>query len=145
MPANSLAFDWLLLTTIAVFWGSTFLFIDIGLDHFTAGLIVLMRLGFSVVALALVPASRKKIDRQDWPQLFIMSVVWIALPIALMPISLEHIDSSFAGMLNGAVPLIVAVVAAVMLRRRPGRTQIIGLLIGLAGVLAISIPTTAGR
>jgi drug/metabolite transporter (DMT)-like permease len=139
------AFDWFLLVVIAAFWGSTFLFIDIGLDHFTPGLIVILRLAFGVAALALVPAARKPIDRQDWPQLLVMAAIWLALPIALMPLAQQRIDSSFAGMLSGAVPLIAALVAALLLRRRPGRIQLIGLIIGFAGILAITIPTTGGE
>jgi drug/metabolite transporter (DMT)-like permease len=139
------AFDWFLLVVIAVLWGSTFLFIDIGLEHFEPGLIAILRLAFGVAALAVVPAARKPIDRQDWPQLAIMSAIWLAIPIALMPLAQARIDSSFAGMLSGSVPLIAAVVAALLLRRRPGRTQLIGLAIGFGGILAITIPTTGGE
>ncbi|HEY6706766.1 MAG TPA: hypothetical protein VJB61_04120 [Actinomycetota bacterium] len=55
------------------------------------------------------------------------------------------IDSSVAGMLNGAVPLAGAAWAVVLLRRPLPRVHAVGLLIGFAGVLAISWPQLQGR
>jgi drug/metabolite transporter (DMT)-like permease len=42
--------------------------------------------------------------------------------------------------LNGAMPLMTATIAAVLLRRAPGRVQVAGLTIGFAGVVAVMWP-----
>jgi drug/metabolite transporter (DMT)-like permease len=47
-------------------------------------------------------------------------------------------------MLNGAVPLFGAAWAVVLLRRPLARTQTLGLVVGFAGVLAISWPEVEG-
>ncbi len=137
--------DWALLTIIAAFWGATFLFVAIALDHFEPGLVTLARVLGGGIAVGVFPAARARINREDWPQLLAMSLIWIALPLELLPIAQQRIDSSFAGMLSGAVPLVAALVAAGLLRRRPGPAQSVGLLIGFGGVLAVSIPSTAGE
>jgi len=71
-------------------------------------------------------------------------VIWAGLPLLLFPLAQQWIDSSVAGMLNGAVPLFGAAWAVLLLRRPLGRTQTLGLLVGFAGVVAISWPEVQG-
>jgi drug/metabolite transporter (DMT)-like permease len=136
--------EWLLLSGIAVIWGSSFLFIDIGLEALRPGVIALARLGLGVAALALFPAARRPVDRQDLPQVVFLGLIWAGLPLILFPLAQQWIDSSVAGMLNGAVPLFGAAWAVVLLRRPLGRAQTLGLLVGFAGVVAISWPEVQG-
>jgi drug/metabolite transporter (DMT)-like permease len=136
--------EWLLLSGIAVIWGSSFLFIDIGLEALRPGVIALARLGLGVAALALFPAARRPVDRQDLPQVVFLGLIWAGLPLILFPVAQQWIDSSVAGMLNGAVPLFGAAWAVVLLRRPLGRAQTLGLLVGFAGVVAISWPEVEG-
>jgi drug/metabolite transporter (DMT)-like permease len=136
--------EWLLLSGIAVIWGSSFLFIDIGLETLRPGVIALARLGLGVAALALFPAARRPINRQDLPQVVFLGLIWAGLPLILFPVAQQWIDSSVAGMLNGAVPLFGAAWAVVLLRRPLGRAQTLGLLVGFAGVVAISWPEVEG-
>jgi drug/metabolite transporter (DMT)-like permease len=136
--------EWLLLSGIAVIWGSSFLFIDIGLEALRPGVIALARLGLGVAALALFPAARRPVDRQDLPQVAFLGLIWAGLPLILFPVAQQWIDSSVAGMLNGAVPLFGAAWAVVLLRRPLGRAQTLGLLVGFAGVVAISWPEVEG-
>jgi drug/metabolite transporter (DMT)-like permease len=130
--------EWLLLSSIAVIWGSSFLFIDIGLEAFRPGVIALARVALGAVALALFPAARRAIDRQDLPRVALLGLIWMVIPLLLFPVAQQWIDSSVAGMLNGAVPLFGAAWAVLLLRRPLARAQTLGLLVGFAGVLAIS-------
>jgi drug/metabolite transporter (DMT)-like permease len=65
----------------------------------------------------------------------------MALPLSLISAAEQWIDSSLAGMLNGAMPLFTALVATAMMRRAPSRTLATGLLVGFAGVLVLSWPS----
>ena len=136
--------EWLLLAAIAVIWGSSFLFIDLGLEAFRPGVIALARVVLGAAALALIPASRRAVDREDMPRVALLGLVWMAGPLVLFPVAQQWIDSSVAGMLNGAVPLFGAAWAVVLLRRPLGRTQTLGLVVGFAGVVAISWPEVRG-
>jgi drug/metabolite transporter (DMT)-like permease len=136
--------EWLLLSGIALIWGSSFLFIDIGLAAFRPGVIALARLTLGVAALALFPAARRPVDRADLPRVAFLGLVWAGLPLLLFPVAQQWIDSSVAGMLNGAVPLAGAAWAVLLLRRPLPRVQAVGLLVGFAGVLAISWPELQG-
>jgi drug/metabolite transporter (DMT)-like permease len=68
-----------------------------------------------------------------------LSVLWVALPFTLFPFAQTHISSAVAGMLNGATPLFTVLVGAAILRSMPGRSQAVGLVVGLAGVVTISV------
>jgi drug/metabolite transporter (DMT)-like permease len=133
--------DWGLLVGLAVIWGSSFLFIAIGLDHLTPAQIAFLRLALGTVALSLVPASRRSVPRNQYPRLALLGLLWMAIPFLLFPIAQQWIDSSLAGMLNGGVPLWAALVATVIARRLPPRGVLIGVGTGLAGILLIGLPT----
>ncbi|MDX1657801.1 MAG: DMT family transporter [Nitriliruptorales bacterium] len=134
------ATEWGLLATIAAIWGSSFLFMAIGLDAFAPGVVTLARVGLGVSALALVPRARRPVDRSDLGRIGLLGLVWVGIPLTLFPIAQQWIDSSVAGMLNGAVPLTTALWSVGLLRRLPGRAQISGILVGFLGVFAISWP-----
>jgi drug/metabolite transporter (DMT)-like permease len=78
------------------------------------------------------------------PRVALLGLVWMVGPLVLFPVAQQWIDSSVAGMLNGAVPLFGAAWAVVLLRRPLGRTQTLGLVVGFAGVVAISWPEVQG-
>lgn len=134
--------DWTLFVSISLIWGSSFLLMAIGLEAFEPGLITMLRVGLGAAALWLVPVARStKVDRSDWPRLVALSIVWVAVPFTLFPIAQQYINSAIAGMLNGAMPIFAAVIAVIMLRRLPRATTLVGLVIGFAGVVAISAPS----
>lgn len=134
------ASEWGLLAAIALIWGSSFLFMAIGLESFRPGVVTLARVGLGAATLALVPAARRGIERSDVGRVALLGVIWIGIPLSLFPIAQQWIDSSVAGMLNGAVPITSVVWATVLLRALPGWRQLGGLAIGFVGVMAISLP-----
>ena len=138
------AAEWLLLASIATIWGSSFLFIDIGLEALEPGVIAVARVALGVATLALFPAARRPLGREDRIRVALLGVIWAGLPMILFPVAQQWIDSSVAGMLNGAVPLAGAAWAVLLLRRPLPRVHAVGLLVGFAGVLAISWPELQG-
>jgi drug/metabolite transporter (DMT)-like permease len=139
------AADWGLLLIPSVIWGASVLLIAEGLEAFAPGVVTLLRIVFGFAALAAIPAARHaRIDRADWPRVALVGVVWIAFPMTMFPLAEQWISSSVTGMLNGSMPLFTAAVAGLLLRRMPGRNQVLGLVLGFAGVVAISLPSVQG-
>ena len=136
--------DWAWLVAVAAIWGASFLFIDIGVDHFHPAVVAFLRLWFGVAALATIPAARRAVPLSQWPAIAALGVVWMALPFLLFSIAQQSIDSSLAGMLNAAAPLFIALIGVVAFRRRPGPRQLVGLLVGFAGVVVVSWPAIVG-
>ncbi len=136
--------EWLLLVSVALIWGASFFLIDIGLRAFAPSVIAMWRVGLGALSLAIVPAARKPIERQDITRVATLGVVWMGIPLILFPVAQQWIDSVVAGMLNAAVPLAAAAWATMLLGRLPRRNQALGLVLGFAGVLAISLPELRG-
>jgi drug/metabolite transporter (DMT)-like permease len=133
--------DWALIAGVACTWGASFLYIDIALDHFAPGLVAFGRVFFGAVTLTAVPGARRQVPREEWSQIALLGVLWMAVPFMLFSVAQQWIDSSLAGMINAAAPLFTAVVAGIVVRHLPGRIQAVGLAVGFAGVVAISWPS----
>lgn len=132
--------EWGLFGFAALVWGSSFLFMDVGLDAFAPAVVTMARIGLGAAALLCVSRARRRLPREDWPRVALLGVVWMAIPLSLFPIAQQHVDSAVAGMINGAVPLATAAWATGLLRRLPGRIQLVGLTVGFAGIAAIAVP-----
>jgi drug/metabolite transporter (DMT)-like permease len=137
------AADWALFASIGLIWGSSFLFIAIGLDAFEPGLITWLRVLFGAATLWLMPAARTRLAREDHARLVALSFLWVAVPFTLFPLAQQWISSGLTGLLNGSLPIFATTIGAIMLTRLPGRAQTIGLLVGFAGVAAIAAPSLA--
>jgi len=135
--------DWSLFLAVAGIWGSSFLFIDIGLDSLPPGVITVMRVGLGALALAVLPLPRQQtpIRPEDRRRLVMLSVFWVAVPFTLFPIAEQHISSAVAGLLNGGTPIFAAIFAAVLLRQRTRGAQLLGIAVGFIGVVFVSLPS----
>jgi drug/metabolite transporter (DMT)-like permease len=133
--------EWALTIACGLIWGTSFLLIAVGLESFAPNFITWLRIVAGLAAISCMPSSWKPIERRDWPAIVFLGVFYMAFPLALFPLAQRHVSSAVTGMLNGATPLFVAVVAALMLRRLPRRQQAIGVFIGFIGVVLIALPT----
>lgn len=136
--------DWGLFTAIGLIWGSSFLLIDIGLDHFHPGLITWARVSLGAAVLALLPRSRGHVERADWQRIAVLSVVWVTVPFTLFPLAEEHITSAVTGMLNGAVPFFAGLIGGLFFDRVPRGPQRLGILVGFVGIVLVSLGSSGG-
>lgn len=131
---------WLLFTAISVFWGIPYLFIKIVVRELDPTVVVFARVGVASVVLIPVAAYRRMLQPlcRRWLAITALSVMQIAGPFLLISYGEQHITSSFTSLLIAAEPLLVALFA---LRfdhsEQVGGLRLIGLLIGMAGVIAL--------
>jgi drug/metabolite transporter (DMT)-like permease len=134
--------DWALFLLLGFFWGSSYLFIKIGVD---AGLapftLVSLRLVLGFVLLAAIAAfARPRLprDRRTWGHLAVIGVLSVALPFTLITWAEQSVDSTLASVINGAIPLVVIVIAALLLPDEPlTAPRVAGLAIGFAGLVIL--------
>src|SRR5712671_3860957 len=139
MTTRGSRIDWLVFLALGLLWGSSYLFIKIGVDHglqpFT---LIMFRLGIGLVLLASVIAYfREPLPRDPrmYGHLFVMGVVNIAIPFTLITFAEQVVDSSLASVINSAVPLFVIVIAALFLRgEQITVNRLAGLVVGFVGV-----------
>ena len=141
MTPRSSRLDWVLFLVLGLIWGTSYLFIKIGVETLPTFTLVAARLGvglillITVVALAREPLPR---DPRIYGHLLVMSVVNIAIPFALITSAERSVDSAVAAILNGGVPLFTIVIAALLLHDEPITVnRIAGLVVGYAGVILL--------
>jgi len=133
--------DWALLLFVGTVFGSSFLFMEIGLTAFAPAVVTLLRLALGFLTLSLVPRARSvRMTRSDVVRTSAIGLIWLGIPLLLFPTAQQWIDSSVAGMLNGAMPLMTVGWTALLAGTFPGRSQAVGLGVGFIGIVAISLP-----
>jgi drug/metabolite transporter (DMT)-like permease len=133
-----------LVLLVASIWGSSFLWIAIGLDALEPGLVAFARVALGAAALFLLPGSRRSIDRADWSAVVVVGVAGNAGPALVLAIAQQWVESSVAGMMNAMAPLAILLVGLMITRRSPGPRQVVGLLVGFGGVLVMAWPSLVG-
>ena len=131
---------WLLFAAMCLIWGLPYLFIRVAVEHLTPGTLVFLRTGLG--ALVLVPIAllrgqlRPVIARWRW--LLVFAVVEVIGPWLMLSDAERSLNSSLAGLLIAAVPLIGAVLARLSSNGdRVAGSQLAGLLVGVVGVAAL--------
>lgn len=138
------AAEWGLMLTIGVIWGSAFLWIAVGVDHFSPGTVAFGRVALGAGALAIFSRARKRIDRADWSRVLVVAVVGNAAPALLYSTAETSLDSAVAGMVTAGVPIVSLVIAALLLRQLPGKAQAIGIALGFVGIFMMTLPSLQG-
>jgi drug/metabolite transporter (DMT)-like permease len=133
--------DWILLIVPGAIWGASFLFIAEGLEVMGPNGVTFTRILVGFLTLAMFSGSRRPIRREDRLGVALVGVLWMAFPLSMFPFAERHVSSALTGMLNGAVPLFIAIVAAGIARRWPSRGIALGLGVGLAGAVLMGLPT----
>ncbi len=137
------ALDWMLFSAVGLIWGSSFLLIKVALETFHPGLITLGRVGMGAAALMAFPAARRPVAREDWGRLTLLSIVWVGIPFTLFPLAEEHINSAVTGLLNGGTPLFAGLFGAIFFARVPRGSQRLGIAVGFAGIVLVSVGSSA--
>jgi drug/metabolite transporter (DMT)-like permease len=132
---------WTAFAAVSTLWGMPYLFIKVAVDdgvppaflafvRVALGGAVLIALAWRVGALA--PLSGR------WRWLIVYALFEIVVPFPLIAAGEQHVASSLAAIIIAAVPLMVALLA---IRFDPAEratgSRLVGLLVGLAGVVAL--------
>jgi drug/metabolite transporter (DMT)-like permease len=125
------------LLLLSAIWGSSYMFIKVGVRDFSPAALVEVRLLLAGAVLLPFLAARRDL-RTVRPALApgaFVGVVGMALPFLLISWGETHVDSGVAAVANSSVPIFVALVA---LRFAPSERssglRVVGLAVGFAGV-----------
>ena len=141
---RSAAWYWAVFLALGFFWGSSYLWIKIGLETLPPLTLIAGRLVLGGLFLAIVVAlARQELPRSPrmYGHLFVMAVVNIVMPFILITVGEQSIDSALAAILNATVPLTVIVLAPMFLPdERITLPRVVGLAVGFAGVILLVAP-----
>ena len=131
---------WLLFIALGVIWGIPYLLIRVAVRDLSPASLVFLRTAIGA-ALLLPMVARRGNARAllaHWRPIALFTVVELAIPWLLLSDAERRVTSSLAGLFMASVPLVGAVLARVTGRHEPlGTRRIVGLLVGLAGVVAL--------
>jgi drug/metabolite transporter (DMT)-like permease len=125
---------------LALIWGCSFLFIEVGLESFTPAGVAFTRIAFGAAALIIVSAITRTpiLPRWSWKYVFIASMLWASVPWMLFSFGQQYVTSAFAGIINGTTPLMTLIAIMIAFREeKPTRQRIIGLLVGFIGIVIV--------
>jgi drug/metabolite transporter (DMT)-like permease len=139
--ARTSQIDWLIFLALGLMWGSSYLFIKIGVETLEPFTLIALRLGIGLAVLATVVfLARESLPREPriYGHLVVMSVINIALPFFLITTAEQTTDSALAAIITGSVPLFTIVIAALVLEDEPITVnRLVGLAVGFVGVMII--------
>lgn len=132
---------WTCFALVSTLWGIPYLFIKVAVDDGVPPAFVAwsrVTMGAAVLLTLAWRAGTLRTVRGRWRWLAMYTVFEIVIPFPLIPAGEQRIASSMAAIIIATVPLIVAVLALRFdhSERATGR-RLVGLLVGLAGVIAL--------
>jgi drug/metabolite transporter (DMT)-like permease len=123
---------------MSVIWGIPYLMIRVAVEELSPGTLVFLRTALAALLLVPIALARGEVGPTltRWRWLVVFSAIEIALPWVLLSSAETHVSSSLAALIVAGVPLVGAAITRAS-GERLGRSSLIGLLIGLAGVGAM--------
>lgn len=121
-------------------WGSSFLLIKYGLDHYTAAQVGSLRIVIAFLFMLPFALARiHKLKRADMLWLFLSGLIGNLIPSLLFAYAEQVVSSSVAGILNSLTPIFTLVVAMTLFGKRFFRAHLIGIVLGLIGAVMLVV------
>lgn len=135
---------------MGLIWGSSFLFMKVALEGVSFGQIAWSRLILGGLTLGLIVlATRPRVNggpvlpREPvvWLHFVLIAITGCVIPHLLFAWAEQYVSSSLASIYNAVTPITTAVLATLAFRvEKLGRSQIIGVFVGIVGVFVIIAP-----
>lgn len=141
------AIDWILLWTLSLLWGGSFLFNELALAGLPPLSIVWGRVALAAVLLGLALRLSGQVmpSRRLWPALAVMGVLNNLVPFTLFVLAQGQITGALASVLNATTPLFTVLVAHLATRdERLTPVKAAGVGLGFAGVVVMMVGEDLG-
>lgn len=140
---NHKTFAWLILIVLSLVWGSSFILMKQGLRSFTSDEVAGLRI--TIASAFMLPFLWKhyRIDlKKNLKGLILMGVFGNLIPAFLFTKAETQISSSLTGILNALTPLFTILIGYMVYKATITKNQIIGVLIGFFGAIALVLLDT---
>lgn len=132
---------------LSLIWGSSFLFMKLGLEGLSPGQVALARIVLGGLTLATIMAVTKRRWPRDpklWLHMVFVAAVLCAIPYSLFAWAETSVPSAVASIVNATTPIMtLLLVPVIMPSERLSRPQAIGLVVGIVGVIVLVGPWRA--
>ena len=126
--------SWLILTLLALTWGSSYILIKKGLVAFPPEQLASLRISISALAFLPILLFRwKKVDWSRWRALLVVGLAGSGFPAILFALAQTKLSSSLTGVLSSLTPLFTLLLAVLFFNVPFMVRKLFGVLIGLGG------------
>lgn len=136
--------DWIILFSLMLIWGSSFILIKKGLNYFESTQLAALRLSISF--LFFIPsgiAALRKVKPSDYHLFVIAGLIGNGIPAFLFARAQMEIDSYMAGILNTLTPLFTLVTGVFVFQSKTRLINVAGVIAGFIG--AVGLLSVAGK
>ena len=125
---------------LSIIWGSSFVFIRWGSQHFGPIPMAFLRVGLAMLVLLPVAHAKGLLPevKAHWRSTFFMGCINSAIPFALLGYAIYEMTVGVASILNASTPLFGGLLAWLWLKDKPSVSRWLGLVIGFVGVAALT-------
>lgn len=139
-------FRWIPFIALVMIWGSAFAVIKVGLEYSPPVLFAGVRTligGLAMMVMAALWGGRLDLYH-TWPALLLSAGLNGVLFILFQTLAVLHLSSGLAAVLIYLQPILVGILAWVWLEEPFSLTKVGGLVLGFAGVVAVSVESSVG-
>jgi drug/metabolite transporter (DMT)-like permease len=136
-----------LLVVLGAIWGSSYLFIKVGVRELSPAALIDLRLICAAPPLLVFAARRYgwAAIARAWRPGIVLGAANAAIPFTLIAWGEEHVDSGVAAVANSSVPIFVAILAVWFVpSERSTGLRLVGVTLGLVGVAVLAGVHPAG-
>jgi drug/metabolite transporter (DMT)-like permease len=134
-----------LLVLLTLIWGFHWVVVKTGLDYIPPFTFGVFRVGLALATFVLLLGTTGRLRRPDPANRSIVLSVGlgqIAVGIGLQVLALQVVDAGRSAVLVYTMPLWVAIELAVVFGIMPRRAELVGLVLGIAGLVALLNPAS---
>jgi drug/metabolite transporter (DMT)-like permease len=132
---------WLAFSLLSLAWGSSYLFIRVGVEQLSPLALVALRLGIGAVGLWGFAISRRlnlRLTRRQLASVAVLATINTSIPFLLITWGEETVPSGLASVLNSTVPIFSFLIAGAVLQDEPITVpRLGGVAVGFGGVLVL--------
>ena len=130
--------NWILVISLGILWGSSFLYIEILLNHINAWMIVFLRVSLAslfLIFLCLYKKIKWRSSLKDYFNVLVMSLINNVIPFMLIVMGQESITGGLASIINSSTSFFSIILASLFIsREKLTLNRVLGVIIGVLGV-----------
>ena len=135
---NTKVINWIILIALSLVWGSSFILMKQGLRAFTSDEVAGLRITIASAFMLPFLIRHYKLDvKANLKGLLLMGVFGNLIPAFLFTKAETQISSSLTGMLNALTPMFTILIGMIAFNHKITKNQVMGVLIGLIGAIAL--------
>ncbi len=145
MVRNPKALPIILMTLLALIWGSSFILMKRGLDVYTPPQVAAIRMVISF--LCLFPFAIRhvgKVPRDRWKYIVAAGICGNGIPAFLFTEAESGLSSSIVGVLNSLTPVFTLIVGFLFFKMRTTTLKVVGIFLGFAGAVCMIVYNAKG-